>query len=95
MTKLAVLRTAFIGTSWKCQFAEQLTRLRPDLNPDAADEISDAMHRDHADLTPAEAANRWMTSQTGAAGAGSTESEAEVSAALPGPSACAGSDRRL
>jgi hypothetical protein len=92
MTKLAVLRTAFIGTSWKCQFAEHLTRLRPDLNPDAADEISDAVHREHADLSPAEAANRWMSSQFGA---GLSESEAAASEAPQGPSAYAGSDRRL
>jgi hypothetical protein len=95
MTKLAVLRTAFIGTSWKCQFAEHLTRLRPDLNPDAADEISDVVHMEHADLTPAEAANRWMSSQFDAGASGFSESEEEASAARPGPSACGGSDRRL
>jgi hypothetical protein len=63
MTKLAILRTAFLGTSWKCQFAEHLTRLRPDLNPDAADEISDSVYPHHDRFTPAEAARRWQNGQ--------------------------------
>jgi hypothetical protein len=92
MTKLAVLRTAFLGTSWKCQFAEHLTRLRPDLNPDAADEISDAVHRVHGEMTPAEAANRWASRQLGSDLSG--PSAAAASAVPQGPSACGGSDRR-
>jgi hypothetical protein len=64
MTNVAVLRTTFAGTSWKCEFAECLTRLRPDLNPDAADEISDAMFRRGVSLTAAEAAHRWVSMHT-------------------------------
>lgn len=36
------LNTEFAGAEWKRMFAEELIRRIPDINPDAADEVSDA-----------------------------------------------------
>jgi hypothetical protein len=88
MANLAVLRSAFLGTSWKCEFAESLTELQPELNPDAADEISDSVYGRLADLTPKEAAKTWLSGKL------SGPSAAEASEAPPDPSACEGNGRR-
>jgi hypothetical protein len=42
----------FAGSSWRRAFADELIRLRPDLNPDAVDELSDAAFLSHADVEP-------------------------------------------
>jgi hypothetical protein len=42
----------FASSSWRRAFADELIRLRPDLNPDAVDELSDAAFLSHADIEP-------------------------------------------
>jgi len=37
-----VLNTEFPSSPWRRAFADALIRLRPELNPDAADELSDS-----------------------------------------------------
>ncbi|MDE2370814.1 MAG: hypothetical protein KGN16_17730 [Burkholderiales bacterium] len=45
--------------AWRYAFADALIRLQPDLNPDAADELSDAAYLCHADLDPRDAAELY------------------------------------
>jgi hypothetical protein len=51
-----VLSAEFPSSSWRRAFADALIRLRPDMNPDAADELSDSAFLSHADLAPGVAA---------------------------------------
>lgn len=44
------------STSWRSAFADALIRLRPDVNPDAADELSDSAYMRLSDLDPGKAA---------------------------------------
>lgn len=60
MTKISVMRTNFGGTEWKKAFAESVMRLRPDMNPDRADELSDREYLEAKHIEPAVAALRWV-----------------------------------
>lgn len=51
--------------SWRRVFADELIRLRPDLNPDAADELSDAAFLRHADLEPSQTAQLFCRAAGG------------------------------
>lgn len=46
-------------SSWRRAFADELIRLRPDLNPDVADELSDVAFPRHAGQTPNVAAQEF------------------------------------
>lgn len=46
----------FPGSAWRQEFADALIRLRPDLNPDLADELSDSAFLTHSDLDASSAA---------------------------------------
>lgn len=53
----AVVSTnGFTGSSWRRAFADALIRLRPGLNPDTADELSDSAYLRLAALEPGNAA---------------------------------------
>ena len=56
----------FPSSAWRRAFADALIRLRPDLNPDAADELSDSAFLSLADQEPSRAATFYC--QGGAAG---------------------------
>lgn len=58
--------TALSSSTWRRAFADALIKLRPDLNPDAVDELSDAAHLRHADLLPLEAAALYHRAGAGA-----------------------------
>jgi hypothetical protein len=58
-----VLNTESPSRSWRRAFADELIRLRPDLNPDLADELSDSAFLSLADLEPGSAAT--VFSRTG------------------------------
>lgn len=47
------------GSAWRRQFADALIRMRPDMNPDAADEISDSAFHVLGEFDPACAAARY------------------------------------
>ncbi len=53
---VVVTGTDFPSSSWRRAFADALIRLRPDLNPDTADELSDSAFLSLADLAPDNAA---------------------------------------
>lgn len=53
---VVVLSAEFPSSSWRRSFADALIRLRPDMNPDAADELSDSAFLTLADLEPGDAA---------------------------------------
>lgn len=59
MSNIRTLRTAFAGSDWKSSFVTALLSLRPDLNPDAADEISDAEFATAQAMQPEIAATHW------------------------------------
>jgi hypothetical protein len=59
MDKLTVLRHRFDRTAWKDAFAQALLRLRPDMNPDAADEVSDSEVIPNHARDPFESASDW------------------------------------
>ncbi len=63
MTKISVMRRTFEGTDWKRAFAEAVIRLRPDMNPDRADELSDTEYLESRHVDPAVAAVRWFGRQ--------------------------------
>jgi hypothetical protein len=51
---------AFRGTTWRQLFAELLLKSSPELNPDAADELSDSQFVALAALTPEEAVTEYL-----------------------------------
>ena len=53
------LASAFPSSPWRRAFADALIRLRPDMNPDAADELSDSAYMSLGDLPPDDAATRY------------------------------------
>jgi len=53
---VVVLSAEFPSSSWRRSFADTLIRLRPDMNPDAADELSDSAFLTLGDLEPGDAA---------------------------------------
>lgn len=64
MTNIRTLRTVFPGSDWKSSFVAALLRLRPDINPDAADEISDSEFAAAQALQPEIAAHHWAASHS-------------------------------
>jgi hypothetical protein len=54
-----VLNTEFPSSAWRRAFADALIRLRPDLNPDVADELSDSAFQSLADQEPSSAATLY------------------------------------
>lgn len=54
--EVEVLTTVLTSSGWRRAFADALIKLRPDMNPDAVDELSDAAHLRLADMLPAAAA---------------------------------------
>ena len=59
MSNIRTLRNAFPGMEWKSAFVSALMRLRPDMNPDAADEISDSEFAIAQAMHPDAAASHW------------------------------------
>ena len=53
---VVVSTNGFTGSSWRRAFADALIRLRPGLNPDTADELSDSAYLRLAALDPGHAA---------------------------------------
>lgn len=51
-----LLNPEFQSSAWRRAFATALIRLRPDLNPDVADELSDSAFLSLADQEPSSAA---------------------------------------
>jgi hypothetical protein len=60
-----VLKTEFPSSAWRRAFAAALIRLRPDLNPDVADELSDSAFLSLADLEPSSAATLYSQGSNG------------------------------
>jgi hypothetical protein len=65
MSTVATLRDKFDKTDWKVAFAGALLRLRPSMNPDAADEISDAQYLISHGREPDDAADDWILRNRG------------------------------
>ncbi len=65
-----VLNAEFPSSAWRRSFADALIRLRPDMNPDAADELSDTAYLRFTDLEPVEAALLCSQGRGGASGLG-------------------------
>ena len=61
MGKVTAFREGHGEALWKGEFVAAVLDLCPDLNPDWADEASDAEFRE--ELDPAEAARRWVARQ--------------------------------
>lgn len=51
----------FRGTEWRQAFASRLIQLRPDMNPDAADEVSDSEFLESSFCSPSLAAERYAS----------------------------------
>ena len=61
---MSVIRLgAFLGTEWRQLFAESLLKSSPDLNPDAADELSDSQFVVLAALTPEQAVRQYLATE--------------------------------
>jgi len=54
---------AFLGTEWRQLFADSLLKSSPDLNPDAADELSDSQFAVLAALTPEQAVRQYLATE--------------------------------
>lgn len=67
MANVSVMRRNFGSTEWKRAFADAVIRLRPDMNPDRADELSDAEYLSAKHVDPAVAASRWFGREQSAA----------------------------
>jgi hypothetical protein len=59
MEKHSALRHRFDPTTWKVAFTQALLRLRPEMNPDAADEVSDSALGSHHARDPVVSASDW------------------------------------
>jgi hypothetical protein len=53
---VVTVRKFFARSEWRRAFADTLIKLRPDMNPDAADELSDTAWGELSRLPPVEAA---------------------------------------
>jgi hypothetical protein len=51
------------ASAWRQRFVESLLRLSPQLNPDAADEVSDSQFITYAELAPEVAAAEYMSTE--------------------------------
>jgi hypothetical protein len=49
-------QTTNASSAWRCAFADALIELRPDMNPDVADELSDSAFMSLSELKPRDAA---------------------------------------
>lgn len=74
---LLARNTEFPSSSWRRAFADALIRLRPELNPDVADELSDSAFLSLADLEPASAATAYCRDAHGRPAAGAGEQAAK------------------
>jgi len=54
---------AFLGTEWRQLFADWLLKSSPDLNPDAADELSDSQFAALAGLKPEQAVRQYLATE--------------------------------
>jgi hypothetical protein len=54
------LKADFPSAEWKRDFADTLIRLCPDMNPDAADEVSDSQYLIASSVAPQAAAERYV-----------------------------------
>ena len=54
---------AFLGTEWRQLFVQLLLKSSPDLNPDAADELSDSQFVEFAALTPEQAVREYLATE--------------------------------
>lgn len=59
MSEITTVSGTFDRTSWKSAFVQALMQLRPDMNPDAADEVSDLEFAPNRTRNPAFAADDW------------------------------------
>jgi hypothetical protein len=59
MSNIRVLRSSWEGSAWKIAFSDCLILLRPDINPDAIDEIADSELILARQTDPVLAAQRW------------------------------------
>ena len=59
MSTITTLRSTFDRISWKSTFVQTLMHLRPDMNPDAADEVSDSEFAPNRRRNPTFAASDW------------------------------------
>lgn len=57
---VVVMRKLFISSAWRRAFADTLIRLRPEMNPDAADELSDTAWDTMSALPPIDAAQSYI-----------------------------------
>lgn len=64
MSNIRTLRAAFAGSDWKSKFVNALMRLRPEMNPDAADEISDSEFAVAQAMHPDTAAHHWAATHS-------------------------------
>jgi hypothetical protein len=53
---------AFKDSHWRQRFADSLLKLAPGVNPDAADELSDSQFLGLSEMTPEDAAARYVAS---------------------------------
>lgn len=51
------------ASDWRSAFAEALIAARPEVNPDAADELADSAYLSLSALSPADAAALWARSE--------------------------------
>lgn len=55
-----IMRKTFPHSAWRQAFAAALIKLRPEMNPDAADEVSDTAYDTLCELPPADAAQSYV-----------------------------------
>jgi hypothetical protein len=60
MLKAVAIRSQVDSHLWKVQFADTVISMCPELNPDAADEASDAEVAHASQSDPIVAARRWV-----------------------------------
>ena len=61
---MGIIRLAeLLGTEWRQLFVQLLLKSSPDLNPDAADELSDSQFVAFAALTPEQAVSRYLATE--------------------------------
>jgi hypothetical protein len=65
MRKVVAIRPEFEAHLWKVRFADTVIALCPDINPDAADEASDAELVHSSKRDPAVAARQWVARKFG------------------------------
>jgi hypothetical protein len=59
MSNVRVLRSSWKSSAWKIVFSDCLIALRPDINPDAIDEVADSESARQLETNPIFAAYRW------------------------------------